>query len=92
MKNFKNKVKEFAQSAELKYCGVCAAVMSALACSAHAEDATSATVTTALQTGFTSMKTDAINVIAIIVPIALSIAGLIFITRKAISWFKSLAK
>lgn len=88
----RDKMKKLLKSAECKYATAVVAVGTALTGLACAEDATEATVTTALQTGFTSIKTDAINAIAMIVPIALSIAALIFITRKAISWFKSLAK
>ena len=87
-----NNLKKFAHSVECKAAVLASTVAVAMAGAACAEDATSSTVTTALQTGFTGIKTDAINAIAMIVPIALSIAALVFITKKAISWFKSLAK
>jgi hypothetical protein len=49
-------------------------------------------ITTALSTGLQAISTDALDVIATIVPIAVGIAGAIFVVRKAMSWFKSLAK
>lgn len=67
------------------------AVVSVLAVGACAEDATMATVTTAMQTGFTDIATQALNVIAIIVPIALGIVAAVFVIKKGIGWFKSLS-
>lgn len=49
-------------------------------------------VVTAFQTGFTSMASDALKMIAVIIPIALGVAGVIWLARKALSWFKSMAK
>lgn len=53
---------------------------------------TSATVISAFQTGFQKMASDAMSMISAIVPIALGVAGVIFLARKAMGWFKSLAK
>lgn len=53
---------------------------------------TSATVISAFMTGFQSMASDAMSMISAIVPIALGVAGVIFLARKAMGWFKSLAK
>lgn len=53
---------------------------------------TTAAVTAAFQSGFQSMASDALSMIAIIVPIALSVAGVIWLARKALGWFKSMAK
>lgn len=53
---------------------------------------TSDTVISAFQTAFQSMASDAKSMLAAIVPIALGVAGVIFLARKAMSWFKSLAK
>ena len=47
---------------------------------------------TAFTTGFTSIATDATSAIGLIVPIAIGIAGTIFVVRKAMGWFKSLSK
>lgn len=59
---------------------------------ASAEDASTVTITSAFQTGFTTMASDALSMIAIIIPIALGVAGAVFLSRKALGWFKSLAK
>lgn len=53
---------------------------------------TSATVISAFTSGFQSMASDAMSMIAAIVPITLGVAGVIFLARKAMGWFKSLAK
>lgn len=73
-----------------------AMVMSAMAVSAFAaggdtsSTGTSATVISAFQTGFQKMASDAMSMIAIIVPIAVGVAGVIWLARKAMSWFKSM--
>lgn len=51
-----------------------------------------ATISTAIGTGLTQVSSDAMGVIGTIVPIALGIAGAVFVVRKAIGWFKSMAK
>ena len=53
---------------------------------------TSTTVISAFQTGFQSMASDAMSMIAIIVPIAVGVAGVIWLARKAMSWFKSMGQ
>ena len=53
---------------------------------------TSASVISAFTTGFQQMASDAMSMIGAIVPIALGVAGVIFLARKAMGWFKSLAK
>lgn len=73
-----------------------AMVMSMLCVSAFAAEGdtpvagTSDTVISAFQTGFQSMAGDAMKMIAIIVPIAVGVAGVIWLARKAMSWFKSM--
>ncbi len=49
-------------------------------------------ITTAFTAGLTTIKTDTSSVIAAIIPISMAIAGSIFVVRKGMSWFKSLAK
>jgi len=49
-------------------------------------------LTTAFTTGFTQIAADALEVVALIVPIALGVAGTIFVSKKAIGWFKGLSK
>ncbi len=53
---------------------------------------TSATVISAFEAGFKSMASDAMSMIAVIVPIAVGVAGVIFLARKAMSWFKAISK
>ncbi len=53
---------------------------------------TSDTVITAMQTGMQGFANDALKMIAVIVPIALGVAGVIWLARKAMGWFKSMAK
>ncbi|WP_295761234.1 hypothetical protein [uncultured Oscillibacter sp.] len=69
-----------------------------LVCTAFAaEDGTAGTsasmetVKSAFQTGFQQIASDALGIIAIIVPIALGVCGVIFIAKKAMSWFKSMS-
>lgn len=73
-----------------------AAVLPVLSMSASAVDetasGTSAAVISAFQAGFQQISSDAMQIIAIAAPIALGIAAVVFITRKAMSWFKSMAK
>ncbi len=53
---------------------------------------TSATVISAFESGFKSMASDALSMIAVIVPIAVGVAGVIWLSRKAMSWFKSMGQ
>ena len=90
----KEKVMGLLRKAEMKGAMMASAVavgMTGIASAAEG-DVSTATITTAFQTGFQQMASDALSMIAVIVPIALSVAGVIFLSRKAISWFKSLAK
>lgn len=92
----KEKIKDFVKSAEMKCAGVASVAAVTLTGFANAEgpsaSTSSSTVITAFQTGFQSMANDALSMIAVIVPIALGVAGVVFLSRKAIGWFKSLAK
>lgn len=85
------KMKEVLKSKYIRFCMVVACLSSALSIGACAagEDAT---ITTAFTTGFTKIASDAVGMIAMIVPIALGVAGTVFLVRKAMSWFKGLAK
>jgi hypothetical protein len=82
------KIKNWAGS---KYVAVAAAVGSAIV-PAFAEDPTTATVISSFGTGMTTIANNAMSMISTIVPIALGVAGVIFLVRKAMGWFKSLAK
>lgn len=90
----KAKIKEFVRSAELKFAGISSVAVVAVTGLANAEEpsASSSTVISAFQTGFQGMANDALSMIATIVPIALGVSGVVFLSRKAIGWFKSLAK
>lgn len=92
MKKLFEKAKQIARTAEAKCAGAASIGCTALMIAASAEDTTAATITTAFQTGFQQMASDALGMIAVIVPIALGVAGAVFLVRKAMAWFKSLAK
>lgn len=51
-----------------------------------------AAITAAFQTGFQQMVSDALGLVSVMVPIALSLAGVIFLIKKAMSWWKGMAK
>lgn len=46
----------------------------------------------AFQTGFTAVQSDVTSILGVIAPIAIGIAGVIFVARKAMGWFKGMAK
>lgn len=92
------KLKEFFKRKMRKVGALCmsAMAMSAMAVSAFAAEgdttAGSATVISAFTSGFQSIVSDAMSMIGAAAPIALSLAGVIFLTKKAMSWFKGIAK
>lgn len=51
-----------------------------------------ATVQTALTTGFTTMADKLLAMLAVMIPIAVGVVGVVVMARKAISWIKSLIK
>lgn len=51
-----------------------------------------ADIITAIQTGLTSVSTNAVDVLEVIVPIALGIFAITWVVRKALRWFNSLAR
>jgi len=89
MKSWKRKVSALLLSAM---------VMSLLCISAFAAEGasstetTTATVISAFQSGFQSIASNAMSMIAAAAPVAIGVAGVIFLTRKAMSWFKGMAK
>ncbi len=88
-------MKKFLESRSLKLSLTFCLVASMLVCTAFAEGeagSTTAAVTSAFQTGFQQIASDAVSLIAVAVPIALGLAGTIFLVKKAMSWFKSMAK
>lgn len=50
------------------------------------------TLVNAFQTGMTSIATDVSSILAVAAPIAIGIAGTIFVAKKAMGWFKGMAK
>lgn len=90
----KDRVKAFVRSRYFRLVVVSCFVMSLLCMSAFAEDATSTTsqITSAFQTGFQQMVADSLSLISVMVPPAISIGAVVFLVRKAMSWFKSMAK
>ena len=45
----------------------------------------------ALSTAFTAVQGDVTSVLAVAIPVAIGIAGILFVARKAMKWFKSMA-
>lgn len=45
-----------------------------------------------LSTAFSSVQGDVMSVLAVVIPIAVGIAGIIFVARKAMGWFKGMSK
>lgn len=75
-----------------------AMILSVMCVSAFATDSSSVTtidtagITSAFVSGFNSMVTNSINMVSAMVPIALTLAGVLFMVKKAMSWFKGMAK
>lgn len=89
------KIKEFLKSKAVRMSMTMCMAAAVLAISCFAEDGTgsnAATITSSFATGFQSIVSDATTMIATMVPIALGLAGVIFLVRKAMGWFKSMAK
>lgn len=89
------KIREFLKSKYMRLSTMMVSAMAILAISAFAEGETvsnASTITQAFTTGFQGIVNDGISMIAAIVPVALGLAGVIFLVRKAMSWFKSMAK
>lgn len=85
--------REFLQSKAFKVGVLGCLVVSMMVCTAFAaDDGTTSAINTAFQTGFQQVVSDSLSLIAIIVPIALGLAGTIFVVKKAMSWFKGMAK
>lgn len=88
--------REFLRSRAFRVAVLGCLAVSLLCCTALAvEDTTggsSATIVSAFQTGFQQIVSDATSIIVVSVPIALGLAGTIFLVKKAMSWFKSMAK
>ena len=88
------KIKSWLTSKTARASAVLALAAVSLCGVASAEEpaSTSETVMTAMQTGFQGFADDALKMIGIIVPIALGVAGVVWLVRKALGWFKSMSK
>ncbi len=90
-------MKELLKSRGAKMTLLVCLAMSMMVCTAFAAEtpagsSNTATITAAFQTGFQQIVSDAVGLIAVAVPIAVGLAGTIFLVKKAMSWFKSMAK
>lgn len=63
-----------------------------VASAAESDAATGIDLTGSLQTGFQGIVSQAGQVLAVIVPVGLGLAGTIWLARKAMSWFKGMSK
>ncbi len=90
----KNKLKKFLKNQYARLCLMMATITCTMVNMAMAVDtpSTPSTVASAFTTGFTQIVSDATGLIVSAVPVALGLAGTIFLVRKAMSWFKSIAK
>lgn len=52
----------------------------------------SSDITSAFSTGFSQIASDVTSILVVIVPIALGIVGVIWISKKAIGWFRSMSR
>ena len=99
MKKFTARIKAFAKTKYGKVC-MCMCALSSLmvgSCFAAEGDAAAGTIdasaiTTAFTTGFQSIVTNSISMLAAMLPIALSLCAVLFIVRKGMTWFKQTAK
>lgn len=90
------KIKEFLKAKATKVAVAASGAMMALAGVASAAEGDTTTtgvdLTSSLQTGFQGIVTQAGQVLAVIVPIALGLAGTIWLAKRAIGWFRGMAK
>lgn len=90
----KERIRAFAKSRYFRLVLVSCIVLSVLCMTAFAEDTTGTTsqITAAFTSGFQQMVADSIGLISAMVPPAVSIGAVVFLVRKAMGWFKSMAK
>lgn len=98
MEKGKANFREFVRAKTTKAAIAASVVMSVLVASVSAVegDAVSSgdmsTVTSAFATGFQNIVDNGLAMIAAMVPIALLLAGAVFLVKKGMSWFKGVAK
>lgn len=88
------KIKEFLRSKTVRMSMTMCMVAAMMIVACFAEDGTSnaATITSSFTSGFQNIASDATTMIAAIVPIGLGVAGVQWLVRKAMGWFKSMGK
>ena len=100
MEKIKANFREFVQAKTTKVMVAASLVAPMLAASASAVGEDTGTtagidvsaITSAFTDGFQSMVTNSISMISAMVPIALTLAGIVFLIKKGMSWFKGVAK
>lgn len=96
MEKIKANFREFvrAKTTKVLVAASLAAPMLAASASAVGEDTSVdvSGITAAFTSGFQSMVTNSISMISAMVPIALTLAGVVFLVKKGMSWFKGVAK
>lgn len=88
-------MKEFLKSKYFKVTMMVCCMCAFLCVFASAEETAAidvSAINSAFTSGFQSMVTNSISMISAMVPIGLTLAGTIFLVRKAMSWFKGMAK
>lgn len=98
MEKVKANFREFVQAKTTKASVAASVVLPVLVASVSALEGETAssgdmsTITSAFTTGFQSIVDSGLSMIAAMVPIALLLAGAIFLVKKGMSWFKGVAK
>ncbi len=97
MEKVKANFREFVQAKTTKASVAASVVLPMLVASASAVDGESATIdsaaiTSAFTSGFNGIVVNSINMISAMVPIALTLAGCVYLVRKGMDWFKGVAK
>lgn len=91
--------REFLQSRAFRIGVLGCLIVSTMVCTAFAEELGSsassidgAAITAAFTSGFNDMVINSVTMISAMVPIALTLGGTLFLVRKAMNWFKAMAK
>lgn len=97
MDKIKANFREFVRSKTTKVMMIaslacCMLVMSASAVDGEASSIDVSAITSSFTQGFQSMVTNSISMISAMVPIALTLSGVVFLVKKGMSWFKGVAK
>ena len=96
MKERMKEFREFAQAKATRVMIIAPAAMTAMMAMANAEEPAGSSSTSgimsAFSTGFQGIVSDGLTMISAMVPIALSLAGVIFLVKKAMGWFKGMTK